>query len=106
MYAAGSPRYERLTGCLPPCEHDVYEVQPRVLENALMMRGIGENATGVGVSLPSTSRVVVRDALLYGVDDLVGDIGGYLGMFLGVSLVTMYQGLAALFQWALGKRGK
>ena len=38
----------------------------------------------------------VRDTPLYDWGNLVGDVGGYMGMFLGVSLLSAYQ-------WAEGK---
>ncbi len=40
---------------------------------------------------------ISREAWLYQLHNLVGEIGGCLGMFLGVSLVSLYQmGLGAV----------
>ena len=55
--------------------------------------------SGIELSLEETDLRVVRDAYLYGVDNLVGEIGGCLGMFLGVSLITLCRSVS----WAVRK---
>ncbi len=51
---------------------------------------MGIELTGIAISVQSTNKVVVRDVLLYGFGSLIGNIGGCLGMFLGVSFVSLY----------------
>ncbi len=51
----------------------------------------GTRIAGIALSLRSTNQRVAREAWLYQLHNLVGEIGGCLGMFLGVSLISLYQ---------------
>ena len=51
----------------------------------------GENATGVGVVLYSSNLKTVKETYLYSVANLVGEVGGSMGLFLGASLVSLYE---------------
>ena len=86
----GGPQFQSLSGCLPPCEYDGYEVVLRTIKNPVVMAGYGANVSSMAISLKTTTKRTVRDALLYGPANLLGDVGGFLGMFLGISLVSIY----------------
>ncbi len=88
-------------GCLPPCQYDEYDVKERIFENKMLMSGMGQDKTGLGIGLRSEEGWAVRDVYLYDLDSLVGDVGGFMGMFLGVSLITVYQWMVKPIEKAL-----
>ncbi len=94
LNSVGGPQFQKLTRCLPPCQYDRYDMIKRNMDNAVLLASIGMNKSGVAITLRSTNSWVEKDALLYGLDNLVGDVGGFMGMFLGVSLVCIYKDLA------------
>ena len=63
-----------------------------------------KDAAQVGISLSSTNVRVVRDVRLYGFESLLGEVGGSLGMFLGVSFVSAYYICLSVFNASLGTK--
>ncbi len=47
----------------------------------------------VAFSLTSGSVPVEEEVLLFDIFDLIGNVGGYLGLFLGASILSMYDSL-------------
>ncbi len=87
----GGRQLTNLTGCLPPCEYDAFEVikqETRIPKDIFFMQA---NATFISLGLTSTNVKVVREVALYDWESLLGEVGGYMGMFLGASLVSLYQ---------------
>ncbi len=104
IYNSGSPQFQKETGCLPPCEYDDFDVQER--DGALsesVFSYIGEVAQ-VGICLSSTNVWVIRDTWLYGFERLLGEVGGCLGLFLGVSFVSAYQFALTVLNIAVEKK--
>ena len=105
--ATSSMQYSELrdnSGCLMPCEHYEYDMDLEEIAHTPATAGLFDfNVTSVAFSLASTELPVVTEVYLYGASDLVGDIGGCLGMFLGVSMVSIYQMALDVFDKAMRK---
>lgn len=43
------------------------------------------------ISLSSANYLIEKDVLLYNESNLIADIGGYLGLLLGVSILSIYE---------------
>ena len=43
------------------------------------------------ISLSSSNYLIEKDVLLYNESNLIADIGGYLGLLLGVSILSIYE---------------
>ena len=78
-----------LTGCLKPCQYKKYtfvgEKEPTMLKS-------GEN---VAFSLwaVSKSRRVCKEQLIFPISRLIAEFGGALGLFLGVSFITLWDNI-------------
>ena len=73
------------TSCLPPCTYKEYKLAPPQISRH----------NGVGIMLwPSTTLTFVEEEqLIYPLSSLVAEFGGTLSLFLGVSFMTMWDGL-------------
>ncbi len=68
----------------------------KMINKDFMVRLAGPNSTGIGLSVHSTNRKKVTERYLYELTNLVGEVGGSMGLFLGASLVSFYQAAVAL----------
>ncbi len=100
----GGPQFQNKSGCLPPCRRDEFDMLVRRADNPILMSGVGQNGSALGLTLRSTNTNVETDVILYGLDNMVGDIGGFMGMFLGISLVSIYQVLELFVKKAFRKK--
>lgn len=48
---------------------------------------------------PTLSYTVVEEKLRYSADDLISSIGGELGLWLGISLISFYDWAVVLLRW-------
>ncbi len=46
---------QNVTGCLPPCEYDSFDMLHRNIENPLLLAGVGDDASGIGMTLRSSN---------------------------------------------------
>ena len=76
----------KLTGCLKPCQYKKYtfvgEKEPTMLKS-------GENVAFSLWAVSKNSRVC-REQLIFPISRLVAEFGGALGLFLGVSFITLW----------------
>ena len=75
-----------LTGCLQKCRSMKYEIAFITKENILWEK---EWISEVFIQPNAASMEEVVEYLVYGVGDFIGDLGGYLGLFLGWSILSM-----------------
>ena len=87
-------------GCRIPCRvmrhelHKLYDSEDNC--DALKVHGIDgcEGLVGLWVLMTDSSVKVIEEHLLYDWSNFVADIGGYLGLLLGVSVLTLYHWMA------------
>ncbi|CAG0890140.1 unnamed protein product [Darwinula stevensoni] len=82
---ARNGKYKRLNcSCPMPCSQVEYRVQiVPPLQHA--------NTTWVFIYLPSRKIEILREKEAYDISQMVGEVGGCVGMFLGVSLISVYE---------------
>ena len=85
-----------MTGCSKPCTYKDYQVV-----NGPLLSDYDETHFHLSVELwMATALVKVEtEVLLYKWTDLVADVGGTLGLFLGFSFMTLWDGAARLNQF-------
>ena len=99
---------EKLTGCQKPCHYKQYTLVAK-LTKSLWPQTAGLCPVGLWVASPHTK--VETEELIYPWTSLVAEFGGTLGLFLGVSCMTLWdwgrmvgggvRGLQGrLFNWA------
>ena len=79
---------QEVTGCLVPCSYKQYKTvgQPTPSSEP-------SNYTFVGIWSISNSTFMEEEALIYPWTSLVAEFGGTLGLFLGVSAMTLWDGM-------------
>ena len=79
---------QSMTGCKKPCNYLEYKFHGGSLPSSF-------NSGFPFVSLVSRTRftTVEREELLYPSSTMVAEVGGVLGLFLGVSFMTVWDGL-------------
>ena len=92
------PRKEfiRQLGCELPCEYLDYQT---VETTTVVFWPNMENKTIIGFSLASKQVEVRTEVQLYKLTNLVGDFGGSLGLFLGLSFLALWDLLLFVIQW-------
>ena len=75
------------TSCHRPCISNEVEI---IKYTEVTYPMFPDGANSVLVVLVSTSITEIRESLLYDINSLVGELGGSLGLFLGLSLVQLY----------------
>ena len=99
-------RYEesqlyRLTGCIPECSKTKFELKAIKLKSQVSTR----MELQIRLLIPIGEHDVIEEYFLYDFDSFIPDVGGYLGLLLGYSLLSMYhtftQWLTIAKQWLL-----
>ena len=92
----------KLTGCMKPCQYKMYQFV-----------GVGEPVSAFpeyhAFSLWAVSKktTLKTEQLIYPLASLVADFGGTLGLFLGVSFITLWDNLPLVgeaYKWVLKKK--
>ena len=87
------------SGCLPKCEISQFFLDTSVVEN-IDWKTKWISSFFLGPASRSYEEAV--EYLSYDIQDLVGDVGGYLGLFLGWSLMSIMLQTPAWTKYALG----
>ena len=84
-------------GCIiPNCEERTWHIESGQKENISNFNVSGENLM-LTISFPHSSKVLVRNEInLYTVSSFFADVGGYLGLLLGESLISYF---LLIIQW-------
>ncbi len=98
LYTMNAYEVRMHTGCLRPCSHQAFTFNRRSLVSRSFLSSIpaGDNFTVLGIGLYSTNERNITETYLYNVSNLVGEVGGAMGLFLGISLVSVYEALTGL----------
>ena len=98
-------RTQSVTGCRPSCRSAQYI--PTKFSDVVTRQVAEDGETRTVVMwMPSSSVTVLESVLRYSMDDLVADVGGYLGLLLGGSALTFYDLVLQKVKGAAGKLKK
>jgi hypothetical protein len=83
------------TGCLASCEIDTYQITPRLMKKSRNTLMAHNNTLELNFVFESGHFVSMEQYIIYKFDSFIADIGGYLGLLLGQSLLGLYHAIAA-----------
>ena len=78
-----------MTGCMPGCTRSKFELTMTSFHDELKMFNDEEVAL-LRFKMPHGEHELLQEYYLYTIDSLIPDVGGYLGLLLGYSLLGMY----------------
>ena len=86
-----------MTGCLSPCEKNQYQLSagPVKAEEANMWLNEIPNELHLQFRILDSSYEEKEQYMIYDVDSFIADIGGYMGLLLGSSILSLYMTLEA-----------
>ena len=89
--ADGNEIYE-LTGCLSPCKKDRYTVTsgPLITESVFYENRIENCQLHLDFVIEDNSYNEEEQYVIYDVNSFIADVGGYMGLLLGSSLLSLY----------------
>ena len=79
-----------MTGCMKPCTYNMYQFgrkEPSMIEF---------DSFSFSFWAASTKTIIRTEQLIYPLTSLVAEFGGTLGLFLGVSFITLWDNLPFL----------
>lgn len=76
----------KTTGCTPNCHYIKYNINRSIRTAA----NSSEDRLKLYIYFPESERSVKEETLLFDENALIGNIGGYLGLLLGASALTIY----------------
>ena len=82
------------TGCMPGCSKSKIELVP---EYANHMIDDGKNVAKLQLVYPRGEYDLVEEYYIYNWGSFIADVGGYLGLLLGSSALSMYHIITPLF---------
>ncbi len=84
-----------LTGCARQCQEMFYEATPEIenVFNTSQVEVTNKDSLILSYYTASTGLEVEKDILVYDKNDLIADIGGYLGLLLGFSVLSMFKSI-------------
>ena len=97
-----------MTGCLSACEKDRYSTfaDPVITETAHEEWGEVPCQLHLEFRILDNSYKVEEQYLLYQMDSFIADVGGYMGLLLGVSLLSLYKATDLCMRKILRKAGR
>ena len=93
VFYSNEEELKELTGCLLPCTYTHYS-----LTDTFTIPG---NDSSFAIHYALTDLITEEEVLLFPFDSLVSEFGGALGLFLGVSFMTIWDGISSVI--TLGK---
>jgi hypothetical protein len=76
------------TGCLSSCEKNEYQMQPQ--SEITPKSKYPPNQFNIKMILTSGRYIEKKQYLIYDNNSMIADIGGYLGLLLGYSILSLY----------------
>ena len=87
-----------MTGCLSACEKDRFEVRMSEITNVAWnsTSHYGEINLWLYISMRETSYVHEEQYLIYDHNSFIADVGGYMGLLLGSSILSLFDEVEGL----------
>ena len=105
-FADASTIYQ-MTGCLSACEKDRFEIRMSQITETDKTSEYGEVNLWLYISMRETSYVQEEQYFIYDINSFIADVGGYMGLLLGSSILSLFdevEGLVvALFEMCKSK---
>ena len=98
-----------MTGCLSACEKDRFEIRMSQITETVSNKTseYGEVELWLYISMRETSYVHEEQYFIYDINSFIADVGGYMGLLLGSSILSLFdevEGLVvALFEMCKSK---
>ena len=115
QYNFNTNRYEesqlyKKTGCMPGCSKRKFEVKEKKLRSYVNNGHAGHGMELViRLQIPNGEYELTEEYYLYDFDSFIPDVGGYLGLLLGYSMLSLYhtltQWLTVAKQWLHNSNG-
>ena len=97
---AGMSKISRITGCERPCSYKEYNfVNPNLKE--LSYYNFPKDQIAFCLWAVSQSTYVEEEVLVYSFESLIAELGGSLGLFLGFSFMTIWDGFKDFVTWMM-----
>ena len=91
------PEIYNLTGCIPHCEHD--EISMKSAGSLIKLNRTKDPSILLEFQFENGKYKSKEEYIVYDTDSFIADVGGYLGLLLGHSLLSIYSNLA---EWFMG----
>ena len=74
---------QKLSGCKTPCHYVEYKI---------LGEPVSDHSESNGIDIWMTTRtvIVIREELIFPFQSLIADVGGILGLFLGISFLSLF----------------
>ena len=94
---SGSDDYDvyNMTGCLAPCKRDVYSIVP---EPVKCSENTGQGLFLLYMRINDRSYEEREEYIIYDTDSFIADVGGYMGLLLGCSILSLFNEVETLIK--------
>ena len=92
----------KLTGCLSPCAYKEYRFLNTNLKEYTTVNAVEfpENSMSFCLWSVSQNTFVEEESLVYSFESWLAEFGGSLGLFLGFSFMTIWEGIKNCFAYS------
>lgn len=105
LYEADNNDIYDMTGCLSSCEKDQYSLSAELLKSEYASKWQGDTPCELHLQfrMLDSSYEEKEQYIIYELDSFIADVGGYMGLLLGCSLLSLYSAIEAFLSHLLRK---
>ena len=100
---ADMSKITRMTGCKKPCSYKEYNFVNTNLKD-LSYYTFPEDQIAFCLWAVSQNTLIEEEVLVYSFESLIAELGGSLGLFLGFSFMTIWDGLKNALIWMMRQK--
>ena len=100
---ADMSKITRMTGCKKPCSYKEYNFVNTNLKD-LSYYTFPEDQIVFCLWAVSQNTLIEEEVLVYSFESLIAELGGSLGLFLGFSFMTIWDGLKNALIWMMRQK--
>ena len=79
-----------LTGCLPPCQYEEFVLKEGAIKEGWACQPNGSKPLELEILVPTGRYEEKEQYVVYDTNSLIADVGGFLGLLLGHSMLSLY----------------